>query len=172
MEFHERIEAGSSSGAGQACRYSKRRSKDGKEIYDQFAFRGSKNSKRFVKRTNCFRFPVSNKRPSTTYSERDRSLSAAARKLSAWPDGADRRLDLRVSGSLTPNSVAYAGSLRRMKEIVHDVDILAASLHPEETMKAFLGLPIIEVGAGSRRDESLSAPARRSPGGFAGDRAR
>jgi DNA polymerase (family 10) len=41
--------------------------------------------------------------------------------------------------------VAYAGSLRRMKEIVHDVDILAASPRPEETMKAFLALPTIEA---------------------------
>jgi DNA polymerase (family X) len=40
--------------------------------------------------------------------------------------------------------VSYAGSLRRMKEIVHDVDILAASTHPEETMKAFLALPTIQ----------------------------
>jgi DNA polymerase (family X) len=41
--------------------------------------------------------------------------------------------------------VAYAGSLRRMKEIVHDVDILAASRNPEETMKAFLALPTIQA---------------------------
>lgn len=40
--------------------------------------------------------------------------------------------------------VAYAGSLRRMKEIVHDVDILAASTDPEKTMKAFLSLPLVE----------------------------
>jgi DNA polymerase (family X) len=40
--------------------------------------------------------------------------------------------------------VAYAGSLRRMKEIVHDVDILAASDNLEETMKAFLSMPVIE----------------------------
>lgn len=40
--------------------------------------------------------------------------------------------------------VGYAGSLRRMKEIVHDVDVLAASTNPEETMKAFLKLPLIE----------------------------
>jgi len=41
--------------------------------------------------------------------------------------------------------VAYAGSLRRMKEIVHDVDILAASTHVEATMKAFLAMPFIET---------------------------
>ena len=34
--------------------------------------------------------------------------------------------------------VAYAGSLRRMKESVHDVDILAASDDPERVMKSFL----------------------------------
>ena len=41
--------------------------------------------------------------------------------------------------------VAYAGSLRRMKEIVHDVDILAASTDIEKTMKAFLRMPFIET---------------------------
>jgi DNA polymerase (family 10) len=40
--------------------------------------------------------------------------------------------------------VAYGGSLRRMKEVVHDVDILAASTNLERTMKAFLGMPFIE----------------------------
>jgi DNA polymerase (family 10) len=40
--------------------------------------------------------------------------------------------------------VAYAGSLRRMKEIVHDVDILAASTNVEQTMKAFLAMPFIQ----------------------------
>src|SRR5207237_2302277 len=40
--------------------------------------------------------------------------------------------------------VAYAGSLRRMKEIVHDVDILAASTDLEKTMRAFLAMPFIE----------------------------
>ncbi|HEY2381258.1 MAG TPA: DNA polymerase/3'-5' exonuclease PolX [Terriglobia bacterium] len=40
--------------------------------------------------------------------------------------------------------VAYAGSLRRMKEIVHDVDILAASTDLDKTMKAFLSMPFIE----------------------------
>ena len=41
--------------------------------------------------------------------------------------------------------VAYAGSLRRMKEVVHDVDILAASKNPAETMQAFLKMPFVEA---------------------------
>jgi DNA polymerase (family X) len=40
--------------------------------------------------------------------------------------------------------VEYAGSLRRMKEIVHDVDILASSTDLEKTMKAFLSMPFVE----------------------------
>jgi DNA polymerase (family 10) len=40
--------------------------------------------------------------------------------------------------------VAFGGSLRRMKEIVHDVDILAASTDLDKTMKAFLSMPFIE----------------------------
>jgi DNA polymerase (family 10) len=41
--------------------------------------------------------------------------------------------------------VAFAGSLRRMKEVVHDVDILAASKDPAKTMEAFLKMPFIEA---------------------------
>src|SRR6516225_1138776 len=41
--------------------------------------------------------------------------------------------------------VAYGGSLRRMKEIVHDVDILAASNDPAQTMQAFLKMPFVEA---------------------------
>ena len=39
--------------------------------------------------------------------------------------------------------VTYGGSLRRMKEIVHDVDILAASSNPEATKAAFLAMPFV-----------------------------
>jgi len=41
--------------------------------------------------------------------------------------------------------VAYAGSLRRMKEIVHDVDILAATGSPGKVMTAFLSMPLIDT---------------------------
>src|SRR5213594_2715404 len=44
----------------------------------------------------------------------------------------------------TAERVAYAGSLRRMKEIVHDIDILAASKDPAKTIQAFLRMPVFE----------------------------
>jgi len=34
-----------------------------------------------------------------------------------------------------------AGSLRRMRETIADVDILASSDHPEKVMEAFVNLP-------------------------------
>jgi DNA polymerase (family X) len=39
--------------------------------------------------------------------------------------------------------VSLAGSLRRMKEVVHDVDILAASMQPEKVTAAFIGMPLV-----------------------------
>ncbi len=40
--------------------------------------------------------------------------------------------------------IAYAGSLRRMRESVHDIDILAASPDPQKITKEFVGLPMVE----------------------------
>jgi DNA polymerase (family 10) len=40
--------------------------------------------------------------------------------------------------------VAYAGSLRRMRETVHDIDILVASSRPGRVMDAFVGIPGVE----------------------------
>jgi len=63
--------------------------------------------------------------------------------------------------------VAYAGSLRRMKEIVHDVDILAASTRPEATMNFFLSMPIVRevlaqggTKASVRLDDDLQVDLR------------
>ena len=39
--------------------------------------------------------------------------------------------------------VAFAGSLRRMKDVVHNVDLLAASSNSEATTSAFLAMPFV-----------------------------
>ncbi|MFH1406539.1 MAG: DNA polymerase/3'-5' exonuclease PolX [Candidatus Omnitrophota bacterium] len=38
--------------------------------------------------------------------------------------------------------INYAGSLRRMKETVRDIDILITSTHPEKVMRVFITLPV------------------------------
>jgi DNA polymerase (family 10) len=51
----------------------------------------------------------------------------------------------QICKTLEPHAirVAYGGSLRRMKDVVHDVDILAASEDPEATKTVFLKMPLI-----------------------------
>jgi DNA polymerase (family 10) len=48
---------------------------------------------------------------------------------------------------------AYAGSLRRMRETIGDVDILAASDEPGPIMRAFTGLPFVTeiIGGGDKK---------------------
>ncbi|MEV0666060.1 DNA polymerase/3'-5' exonuclease PolX [Actinomadura luteofluorescens] len=51
---------------------------------------------------------------------------------------------------------AHAGSLRRMRETIGDVDVLAASLDPRPIMEAFTALPFVaEVIAGGDKKTSI-----------------
>jgi DNA polymerase (family 10) len=50
----------------------------------------------------------------------------------------------------------YAGSLRRMRETIGDIDVLAAATEPGPIMKAFTGLPIVaEVIASGEKKTSV-----------------
>lgn len=55
------------------------------------------------------------------------------------------------------NRVCYAGSLRRMKEVVKDIDVLASSDEPETVMDLFVGLPVVSqvVAKGSTKSSVL-----------------
>jgi DNA polymerase (family 10) len=48
---------------------------------------------------------------------------------------------LAALGELNLTRAAYAGSLRRMRETIGDVDLLVASVEPSKVMEAFVGLP-------------------------------
>ncbi|GAA4390551.1 DNA polymerase/3'-5' exonuclease PolX [Actinomadura verrucosospora] len=50
-------------------------------------------------------------------------------------------------------SCAFAGSLRRMKDTVGDIDVLATSDRPAELMRSFTGLPLVEqvIAAGDTK---------------------
>ncbi len=54
-----------------------------------------------------------------------------------------RRIEKMIQSFPEVESAMVCGSVRRMKETVGDIDILAASRHPEKVMKRFLGLPFI-----------------------------
>jgi len=52
-----------------------------------------------------------------------------------------REIEERLRGLAAVRQVSLAGSTRRRKETIGDLDILAASARPEEVMEAFVALP-------------------------------
>ncbi|MCM8765907.1 MAG: DNA polymerase/3'-5' exonuclease PolX [Candidatus Omnitrophica bacterium] len=55
--------------------------------------------------------------------------------------------------------ITYAGSLRRMKETIRDIDILITSTHPEKVMDYFVSLPQVkEVLAKGETKSSILTP--------------
>jgi len=67
---------------------------------------------------------------------------------------------IRKLRAKTPLSrIAVAGSLRRWKETVKDIDILATSAKPEKVMEVFTGLPIVQevLARGTTKSSVLTA---------------
>ncbi|MBW8483276.1 DNA polymerase/3'-5' exonuclease PolX [Actinomadura parmotrematis] len=78
--------------------------------------------------------------------------------------GTAAELAERVVEALAPlaERIAHAGSLRRMRETIGDVDVLAASDDPRPLMEAFTALPFVtEVVAGG--DKKTSVRTFRGP---------
>ncbi len=69
------------------------------------------------------------------------------------------------------DAIEYAGSLRRFRETIGDVDILVSATEPTAVMACFLELPIVERGPGSGRYQVVGTHrgrhADRPPGGGA-----
>lgn len=62
----------------------------------------------------------------------------------------------RLAGLEAAERVAYAGSLRRMRETIGDVDVLVSSTDPGPVHEAFRGLELVaEVLAGGERKSSV-----------------
>ncbi|MGZ8473077.1 MAG: DNA polymerase/3'-5' exonuclease PolX [Candidatus Deferrimicrobiaceae bacterium] len=75
----------------------------------------------------------------------------------AIPIAEDMIRKLRAKAPL--NRIAVAGSLRRWKETVKDIDILATSAKPEKVMEVFTGLPIVTevLARGTTKSSVLTA---------------
>src|SRR5207249_7766033 len=72
---------------------------------------------------------------------RARTLVATAREIAAQVGSA-----LAAEGGV--DRVEVAGSLRRMRETVKDIDILVTSTEPARVIKTFVALPsVLEVAA-------------------------
>ncbi len=75
----------------------------------------------------------------------------------AMPVANDIVRKLRAKAPL--GRIAVAGSIRRWKETVRDIDILATSARPEKVMKVFTSLPIVRevIAHGPKKSSILTA---------------
>lgn len=72
------------------------------------------------------------------------SRTAKERRLLGYILPVARDIERRLAAFPTVGQVSLAGSIRRRKETIGDVDILATSSHPEEVMEVFATLPGVE----------------------------
>ena len=69
------------------------------------------------------------------------SRTAKKRHLLGYILPVAREIEERLAGLASVRQVSLAGSIRRMKETIGDLDILATSTRPEEVMEVFSTLP-------------------------------
>jgi len=74
--------------------------------------------------------------------EQTRSYSSLFRYAEAWAQAEEIRETLRDHEAVT--QVAVAGSMRRGKEVIKDIDLVASSREPAEVMNYFVSLPGIK----------------------------
>ncbi|MCM2466265.1 DNA polymerase/3'-5' exonuclease PolX [Methanoculleus oceani] len=72
------------------------------------------------------------------------SRTAKERRLLGYILPVARDIERRLSSLSTVGQVSLAGSIRRRKETIGDVDILATSMRPEKVMEVFATLPGVE----------------------------
>jgi len=142
MEFHERLKDEVPPALVKLVDIPSVGPKTAKQIYDQFRIQGIEELEALCKTDKLLSVPGFKQK---TIDNILRGIEVYRRRKGNYLLGRTVPIADSICRYLSSHAdhVAYAGSLRRMKEIVHDVDILAASRNPNETMKAFLNLPTI-----------------------------
>lgn len=144
MEFHEKLKEEIPPGLVKMVDIPSVGPKTAKQIYDHFRIQTIEELEELCKTEKLLGVPGFKKK---TIENILRGIDLYRRRRGNFLLGRTVPRAETICRYLEPfaERLAYAGSLRRMKEIVHDVDILAASTNPEETMKAFLEMPLIEA---------------------------
>src|SRR5262245_15022758 len=142
MEFHERLKEEVPPALVKLVDIPSVGPKTAKQIYDQFRVEGIEELETLCKTEKLLSVPGFKQK---TIDNILRGIEVYRRRKGNYLLGRTVPIADSLCRYLASHAdhVAYAGSLRRMKEIVHDVDILAASRNPDETMKAFLNLSTI-----------------------------
>src|SRR5499426_206619 len=144
MEFHEQLKQEIPLGLAKIVEIPSVGPKTAKQIYDQFRIQTIEELEALCKTDKLLCVPGFKQK---TIDNILRGIELYRRRKGNYLLGRVIPIAAQLCKSLESSAerVAYAGSLRRMKEIVHDIDILAASTDVEKTMKAFLSLPFIEA---------------------------
>ena len=144
LEFHEQLKKDVPPGLARMVEIPSVGPKTAKQIYDQFRIQTLEELEALCKTDKLLGVPGFKQK---TIENILKGIDVYRRRKGNYLLGRAVPIANQVCKYLEPHAerVAYAGSLRRMKEIVHDVDILAASNDPKGTMKAFFGMPSIEA---------------------------
>jgi len=143
MEFHEQLKKDVPLGLAKMVEIPSVGPKTAKQIYDQFRIETIEELEALCKTDKLLCVPGFKQK---TIENILRGIELYRKRRGNYLLGRVIPVATQLCKSLEASAdrIAYAGSLRRMKEIVHDVDILAASTDVEKTMKAFLSMPFIE----------------------------
>ena len=143
MEFHEQLKNDVPLGLAKMVEIPSVGPKTAKQIYDQFRIQTIEELEALCKTDKLLCVPGFKQK---TVDNILRGIDLYRRRRGNYLLGRVIPIATQLCKSLEGSAerVAYGGSLRRMKEIVHDVDILAASTDVEKTMGAFLGMSFIE----------------------------
>jgi DNA polymerase (family 10) len=143
MQFHEQLKQDVPLGLAKIVEIPGVGPKTAKQIYDQFRIQSIEELEALCKTDKLLSVPGFKQK---TLDNILRGVEIYRRRRGNYLLGRAIPIATQLCKYLEPSAerVAYAGSLRRMKEIVHDVDILAASTNVDATMKAFLNLPFVQ----------------------------
>ena len=144
MEFHEQLKQEIPLGLAKMVEIPSVGPKTAKQIYDQFRIQTIEELEALCKTDKLLCVPGFKQK---TLDNILRGIELYRRRRGNYLLGRVIPIATQLCKSLEASAerVAYGGSLRRMKEIVHDIDILAASTDVEKTMKTFLSQPFIEA---------------------------
>src|SRR5256712_10801001 len=143
MEFHEQLKKEVPLGLAKMVEIPSVGPKTAKEIYDRFRIEAIEDLEALCKTDKLLSVPGFKQK---TVDNVLRGIELYRRRRGNYLLGRTVPVARQFCKYLEgfADRVAYAGSLRRMKEIVHDVDILAASKDPAKTIQAFLTMPFVE----------------------------
>src|SRR6266571_4214145 len=144
MEFHEQLKKEVPLGLAKMVEIPSVGPKTAKEIYDRFRIETIEDLEALCKTDKLLCVPGFKQK---TVDNILRGIELYRRRRGNYLLGRAVPLARELCKYLegTAERVAFAGSLRRMKEIVHDIDILAASKDPVKTIQVFLTMPDVET---------------------------